>query len=106
MGGVGAAAAFHAQPATRHPHRQVRPQHGGRDGDHPMATETRRGIHLRSRVVIQTPTSAKALTMGRPKGSSTIGSAPVSKTGGCRFESCLPCFGSSEIAGNPPPKVD
>jgi hypothetical protein len=27
----------------------------------------------------------------RAEGSSSIGRAPVSKTGGCRFESCLPC---------------
>src|SRR3712207_4931988 len=26
------------------------------------------------------------------KGSSSTGGAPVSKTGGCRFESCLPCL--------------
>jgi preprotein translocase subunit SecE len=28
---------------------------------------------------------------GAPKGSGAIGSAPVSKTGGCGFESLLPC---------------
>src|SRR4029079_11834051 len=28
---------------------------------------------------------------GPPKGSGAIGSAPVSKTGGCEFESRLPC---------------
>src|SRR6185369_7520891 len=32
-----------------------------------------------------------------PKGSSSTGRAPVSKTGGCRFDSCLPCH----RVGNP-----
>ena len=36
-----------------------------------------------------------------PKGSSSIGRAPVSKTGGCRFESCLPCLALRSGVGIP-----
>ena len=32
---------------------------------------------------------------GRAEGRSSTGRAPVSKTGGCRFESCRPCFGDA-----------
>src|SRR6478735_6702088 len=34
------------------------------------------------------------------QGRGAIGSAPVSKTGGCRFESCRPCSGSPALGGS------
>src|SRR6478735_4096267 len=34
---------------------------------------------------------AGSLSLAAAEGSSSIGRAPVSKTGGCRFKSCLPC---------------
>jgi hypothetical protein len=35
----------------------------------------------------------------QPEGRSSTGRAPVSKTGGCRFESCRPCRESPALAG-------
>src|SRR4051794_676965 len=35
--------------------------------------------------------SRRGLDSGPPRGVAQFGRAPVSKTGGCRFESCLPC---------------
>jgi hypothetical protein len=35
--------------------------------------------------------SARLHSAAQTQGSSSTGRAPVSKTGGCRFESCLPC---------------
>ena len=40
---------------------------------------------------------AKSLGPGSPQGRSSIGRAPVSKTGGCRFESYRPCHSSSQL---------
>jgi hypothetical protein len=39
--------------------------------------------------------------MGRAEGRSSTGRAPVSKTGGCRFESCRPCKRKPRIDGAP-----
>ena len=83
------------EPALEAWKASVQPQHFARgEGIKLSAWAPRRsGSTVRVRR-LREPLRAEPLTMARPKGSSTIGSAPVSKTGGCRFESCLPCFGS------------
>jgi hypothetical protein len=40
------------------------------------------------------------------EGRSSTGRAPVSKTGGCRFESCRPCCGKPRIGGVPVYRLD
>ena len=53
----------------------------------PSESALRGGPRSESRGVID----PARVQFAHPKGSSSIGRAPVSKTGGCRFESCLPC---------------
>ena len=45
------------------------------------------------------PAEGRLQSRARTEGRSSIGRAPVSKTGGCRFESCRPC--ASRRAANP-----
>src|SRR5207253_5756038 len=42
------------------------------------------------------PAKRRIQSSFRTEGRSSIGRAPVSKTGGCRFESCRPCLASRE----------
>ena len=48
------------------------------------------------------PQSGRGYNRLRNQGRSSTGRAPVSKTGGCRFESCRPCIRGPQPGGPPP----
>ena len=99
----------HAPAARRH----RRPPHGegaGRIGLRPLERRLRGNAHIllaealprhhgRGAIPRQGPVVTAATLGAAAQGSSSIGRAPVSKTGGCRFESCLPC--DREASRNP-----
>ena len=63
------------------------------DGENAEEEPERAALHARSVVPGSFRQPGKPPIQSRPtQGRSSIGRAPVSKTGGCRFESCRPCW--------------